>query len=58
MIGRALVTLALLATLTGNALADVPAEPASKGSGVAFWIAIGTAIGLAIFVAIRSQTKK
>ena len=58
MIGRALLTSALLAALTGTALADVPAEPASKGSGVAFWIAIGTAIALALFVAIRSQTKK
>ncbi len=58
MIIRTVLMLAIFAALAGTAYADVPPEPEAKGIGLAFWIAIGTAIGLAIFTAIRSQNKK
>ena len=58
MINRALLSLTILAALTGIASADVPPEPESKGSGLAFWIAIGAAIGLAGLAVLRSRQNK
>lgn len=58
MIIRTVLMLAIFAALAGTAYADVPPEPEAKGGiSLAFWIAIATAIGLAIFTAIRSQNK-
>jgi hypothetical protein len=58
MVNRALLTLVILAALTGTVSADVAPEPKSKGLGLAFWIAIGVAVGLAGLTALRGRNKK
>lgn len=52
MIIRTVLMLAIFAALAGTAYADVPPEPEAKGISLAFWIAIATTIGAAIFTGL------